>query len=297
MSGLVCGFLNINKPKGITSHDVISKLRRASKIKQIGHTGTLDPMAQGVLPVAIGKASRLIEFLYEDKGYIASLAFGKVSDTFDTEGEVKDYSNKKVSLEDVEKELENFRGRIEQVPPAYSAVHYNGKRLYELAREGIIPDDIPKRTVFVSKIVLLEFDYESQSAKIEIGCSKGTYIRSIISDLGMNLEAGAVMTDLVRTKSGIFEIENSIPLDVFLDLNDIEKYLINPVDVLSYKSYELSEFEYQRIRHGQSLETKEFEDGEYICLLYKIDSSEVLCAIAQKDNGSGRLVTKKVFIS
>ncbi len=286
------GFLNINKPEGITSHDVISKLRRASKIKQIGHTGTLDPLAQGVLPVAIGKATRLIEFLNENKGYIATVLFGKISDTYDIEGNIETFSNKKVTEEELFDVLSNFNGKIEQIPPAYSAVHYKGKRLYELARQGIIPDDIPKRTVFISKLKLLEFNSESNTAKLEIECSKGTYIRTIVNDIGMMLGCGALMSALTRTKSGMFEIENSVPLDMFQDISDIEKYLINPVEVLSYMSYKLSEFEYQKIKHGQSLETEIVDDSEYIILVYE----NKLCAIARKDSDNNQLVMKKVFV-
>lgn len=287
------GFLNINKPKGMTSHDVVAMLRRALKIKQIGHTGTLDPMATGVLPVAIGKASRLIEYLQENKGYFADVQFGKVSDTFDTEGAVKDYSNKKAAKEQIKEALNNFRGKIEQIPPAHSAVHYKGKRLYELARQGIIPDDIPKRTVFVTKLELVEFDEESQSAKLEIHCSKGTYIRSIINDLGLTIGTGAVMSGLVRTKSGLFELENAISPDCITDKAEAEKYLINPVEVLSYKCYELTEIEYKKIQHGQSIATDDFEDNEYVCLTFNNE----LCAISQKQENSNILVTKKVFIS
>lgn len=287
------GFLNINKPKGMTSHDVVAMLRRALKIKQIGHTGTLDPMATGVLPVAIGKASRLIEYLQENKEYIADVQFGKVSDTFDTEGAVKDYSNKKAAKEQIKEALNNFRGKIEQIPPAHSAVHYKGKRLYELARQGIIPDDIPKRTVFVTKLELVEFDEESQSAKLEIHCSKGTYIRSIINDLGLTIGTGAVMSGLVRTKSGLFELENAISPDCITDKAEAEKYLINPVEVLSYKCYELTEIEYKKIQHGQSIATDDFEDNEYVCLTFNNE----LCAISQKQENSNTLVTKKVFIS
>lgn len=292
MTGLF-GFLNINKPKGMTSHDVVAVLRRALKIKQIGHTGTLDPMAEGVLPVAVGKASRLIEFLLENKGYIADLEFGKVSDTFDTEGAVKVYSDKKVTKEDLENALTHFRGQIEQIPPAHSAVHYKGKRLYELARQGIIPDDIPKRTVFVTKLELLDFNEEKQTAKMNIECSKGTYIRSIVNDLGLTLGSGAVMTGLIRTKSGMFELNDSVPLDAITDSAEGIKYLINPVKVLSYKCYRLSEFEFQKIKHGQSLEVKDFEDNDYICLIYQNE----LCALSQKKEKTNVLVTKKVFVS
>ena len=286
------GFININKPGGMTSHDVVSKLRKISKIKQIGHTGTLDPMATGVLPVAIGKASRLIEFLTEDKGYIAKLQFGKISDTYDIEGAVENYSDKKVTQQHVQAGLQKFRGKIEQIPPAYSAVHYKGKRLYELARQGQIPEDIPSRTVFINVLELLEFNEEEQTALLKIECSKGTYIRSIINDLGMELGCGAVMTELKRTKSGLFTIDNAIALDMLTDREDVEKYLINPVEVLSYKCYELTEFEYQKIIHGQSLLTKQFDDNEYVLLVF--DNN--LCAISQKDDKSQKLITKKVFI-
>ncbi len=287
------GFININKPGGMTSHDVVSKLRKISKIKQIGHTGTLDPMATGVLPVAIGKASRLIEFLTEDKGYIAKLQFGKISDTYDIEGAVENYSDKKVTQQQVQAGLQKFSGKIEQIPPVYSAVHYKGKRLYELARQGQIPEDIPSRTVFINELKLLEFkEEEEQTALLKIECSKGTYIRSIINDLGMELGCGAVMTELKRTKSGLFTIDNAIALDMLTDREDVEKYLINPVEVLSYKCYELTEFEYQKIIHGQSLLTKQFDDNEYVLLVF--DNN--LCAISQKDDKSQKLITKKVFI-
>ena len=287
------GFININKPEGITSHDVVAKLRRISKIKQIGHTGTLDPIAQGVLPVAIGKASRLIEYLEENKGYIAKLQLGQVSDTYDTEGAVKEYSDKKVSNTEFADVLANFRGRIEQIPPVYSAVHYNGKRLYELARKGILPDDIPKRTVFINKLELLQYNEEEQTAEIEVECSKGTYIRSLINDIGLTLGCGAVMSGLTRTKSGLFTIDTAVPLDALVDKEDIEKHLINPIEVLSYKSYLLTEFEYQKIKHGQSIDARNTDNSDYFCLVYQNE----LCAIAQKDETTNKLLTKKVFIS
>lgn len=287
------GFININKPEGITSHDVVAKLRRITKIKQIGHTGTLDPMAKGVLPVAIGKASRLIEYLEENKGYIAKLQLGKVSDSYDTEGAVKEYSDKKISKAEFANVLTNFRGRIEQIPPVYSAVHYNGKRLYELARKGILPDDIPKRTVFINKLELLQYNEEEQTAEIEVECSKGTYIRSLINDIGLTLGCGAVMSGLTRTKSGLFTIDTAVPLDALVDKEDIEKHLINPIEVLSYKSYLLTEFEYQKIKHGQSIDAGNTDNSDYFCLVYKNE----LCAIAQKDETTNKLLTKKVFIS
>ena len=284
------GFINVFKPRGITSHDVVSRLRKALKIKQIGHTGTLDPLADGVLPVAIGKATRLIEYLDEGKGYIASLQFGKVSDTYDTEGNVTDFSDKKVPKEEIINALAKFQGEIEQIPPAYSAVHYNGKRLYELAREGNIPEDIPKRTVFVEKIDLVEFDEQNQTAQIEVECSKGTYIRSIVHDLGQELGCGAVMFGLLRTRAGKFTVDNAVKLDDITDLTVAEKYLHNPVEVLSYKSYRLTAEELDKVKHGQWIVTKDYDEDEIVCLVY----NNKLCAIAQKSED--KLLTKKVFI-
>lgn len=285
------GFLNVYKPSGITSHDVISKLRRATKIKQIGHTGTLDPLAEGVLPVAVGKASRLIEYLKEDKAYITDLKFGVVSDTLDTEGTITEYSEKFITKENLLSALEKFKGIIEQIPPAYSAVHYNGKRLYELARAGIIPDDIPKRTVEITKLELLDFDYEKRTAKLEIACSKGTYIRSIISDLGQDLEIGAIMTALVRTKSGEFSIKNAIKLDELQNKEVVEKHLLPPTEVLSFAKHKINEEEYKRISNGQSLQTNLFKQFELVSIVH----DNKMCAISQKGENN-LLITKKVFI-
>lgn len=286
------GFININKPKGKTSHDVVAILRRITKVKQIGHTGTLDPLATGVLPVAIGKASRLIEYLQEDKGYIAEIEFGKISDTYDIEGNIENFSDIKVNKLQIEKNLEKFLGQIEQIPPVYSAVHYKGKRLYELARQGIIPDDIPKRIVEIHKIELLDFDESKQIAHVEIFCSKGTYIRSIVNDLGMMLGCGAVMTALERIKSGFFEINGSLNLDELANLDDMSSVLINPLDILNFKQKELSDKEYDFISHGHSLCSDEFEQEEFVSL----KKNNKLCAIAQKDAKTQKLVTKKVFI-
>lgn len=284
------GFLNILKPSGLTSHDVVARLRKVLKIKQIGHTGTLDPLAEGVLPVAVGKASRLIEYLADDKAYVAKMQFGKVSDTYDTEGNVVDFSDKKITSEILNKELLNFKGTITQIPPAYSAVHYNGKRLYELAREGIIPEDIPKREVFIERIELINFDEQNQTAQIEIACSKGTYIRSIVHELGQNLGYGAVMTRLLRTKAGLFDISTAVKLDDIKCIQDVLKHLQNPLEVMPYKKYKLTGEEAQKVQHGQSIIAPDKAQDEYFCLVFE----NKLCAIAAKTQG--RFVAKKVFI-
>lgn len=247
------GFLNVNKPSGITSHKVISILRRITGIKQIGHAGTLDPLASGVLPIAIGKATKLIDYLSEDKEYIAGLYLGKISDTFDIEGDVKDTGAKKLELSDIEKVLPTFRGLTHQVPPAFSAVHYNGKRLYELARQGKIPDDIPKREINIYKNEIVDFDYDRQILKLDIACSKGTYIRTIINDIGQALGSGAVMYELLRTKSASMGIENSIILDEDMTKMDIEKSLIMPQDILPIQFIEISEKEIDKVKNGNKI--------------------------------------------
>ncbi len=244
------GFININKPKGITSHDVIYRLRKATKIKQIGHAGTLDPLAQGVLPVAVGKATRLIEYLSDEKGYCVTFEFGKISDTYDTEGTIEKFSDILVTRENLENILCEFVGNITQIPPAYSAVHYNGKRLYELAREGLIPEDIPKRIVTVEKVEILSFDEISQKCVMDINCSKGTYIRSIVHDIGQRLGSGAVMTDLVRTKSSNFKINSAVELEKLQTSLDVGSVLINPLEVLSFNKIQLSDDEFSKVKNG-----------------------------------------------
>ena len=187
--------VNIIKSTGMTSHDVVGRLRRLTKVKQIGHTGTLDPFATGVLPVCIGKATRLIEYLEDDKEYLATVQFGKNTDTYDLDGEVVTIFDKRVSANEIQEALKLFEGEISQMPPIYSAIKVNGKKLYDYARAGEIVE-IKPRTVFISKIELKEFDKVNQVAKVLVACSKGTYIRSIAYDLGKNLGCGAYLSAL-----------------------------------------------------------------------------------------------------
>ena len=230
------GFLNVYKPKGLTSFDVVRVLRKTLKIKQIGHTGTLDPLAEGVLPICVGKSTKLIDYLKEDKGYIAELKFGFISDTYDTEGILQKSSDEVIDKATLLKIIKTFEGEIEQVPPIYSAIKINGKKLYEYARAGKGNEvEIPRRKVRISKINLLDFDEETQIAKIEVECSKGTYIRSIVHDLGMKSGLGAVMTKLIRTKSGKFSLKTSVKLEDLNDSSTINKYLLDPLDFLEYE--------------------------------------------------------------
>ncbi len=274
------GFININKPSGITSHKVISILRKITGIKQIGHAGTLDPLASGVLPVAIGKASKLIDYLPTDKRYTAGMYLGMKSDTYDTEGNITKIECNKISLEQIEAILSSFRGEIKQIPPAYSAIHYNGKRLYELARAGKIPDDIPSREITIYKNEIIDFDYEKQILKLDIYCSKGTYIRSIVNDIGEGLNCGAVMYSLERTQSSGMEIKNSLNLDEKTIKDDISSHLIAPQNIINLPQIEISENEYQNVLNGNKFPNSHSVLGNVLLLKY---NRVIALANAEKD--------------
>ena len=247
------GFLNIYKPKGMTSHDVVSVLRKITKIKQIGHTGTLDPFAEGVLPICIGKATRLIEYLADEKAYIGTIQFGSATTTYDIEGEITKTSSKEILKDDIEKALLNFHGEIEQLPPIYSAIKVGGKKLYEYARKGE-EVEIKPRKVCINEIKLINFDKNSNQAEIYIDCSKGTYIRSIANDLGENLGVFGYLIKLVRVKAGDFNIENSIKLEELKSQKDVSDNLIYPLEKLNYPKIELNQKEFEKISHGMKIE-------------------------------------------
>lgn len=282
------GFLNVYKPQGKTSHDIVAILRRVTKIKQIGHTGTLDPFAEGVLPICIGKATRLIEYLDDDKAYIGTVQFGKSTSTYDIEGEGVNYSDKKVTKEEVENALCQFSGEIEQLPPIYSAIKVKGKKLYEYARAGEEVKIEPRR-VNIYKLEVVSFDYEKQTAELMIECSKGTYIRSIANDLGEALGCYGHLIKLVRSKAGLFLLENSINLDDLQTLEQIENNLIAPLDYINYPEYELSEVQLEKVSHGNPVKTDLLLDGTVI-----LTHQGKLIAMAEVDNGVAKV--SKVFI-
>lgn len=283
------GFLNIYKPKGITSHDVVARLRRVAKIKQIGHTGTLDPFAEGVLPICIGKATRLIEYLNDDKEYLATVQFGKTTDTYDIEGKITSEFDKKVTSDDVIKALKDFEGEILQTPPIYSAIKVNGKKLYDYAREGK-KVEIQPRKVFINKIELQSFDEQNQTADILVACSKGTYIRSIAYDLGEKLGCGGYLTKLVRTRAGKFTVENSINLDDFNTIEKVGQNLINPLEMLDLPTLEIDEYEHKKVMLGQFLENKSIYCNDFLILIY----NNKINAVAVVDDG--KIKVKKVFV-
>ena len=282
------GFFNIYKPQGITSHDVISRLRKVLHIKKIGHAGTLDPLAEGVLPVAILGATRLIDFLPNEKEYLATFKFGVTSKSYDTETELEFCSDKKISEGEIKEELKNFEGDITQKPPIYSAVKVGGRKLYEIAREGET-SEIPDRSITVNEISLENFDYETQTGNLRINCSKGTYIRSIINDLGQNLGVGGVMTKLIRTKSGGMIEENSTNLNDLIENPDlIEKNLISPENILPFECYNLNEKEFEKVKNSNPIFAK-CKDGNIF-----VKYNEKIVAYGEKSGDQIKI--KKVFL-
>ena len=259
------GVINIYKPKGMTSHDVVGILRKKLNIKQVGHTGTLDPFAEGVLPVCVGKATRLIEYFEDDKEYLATVQFGSQTTTYDLEGDITQTSSTKITQTDLEKALEIFQGEILQTPPIYSAIKVNGKKLYEYAREGK-EVKIEPRKVTIYKIELKSFDEIKQQAEISIKCSKGTYIRSIANDLGVNLGCFGHLVKLIRTQAGKFIVGNSVQLD---DL-DIKNKIQSPLEVLSLPQINVNDIMHERISHGMSIKTNtdKIKIGDFLILIY-----------------------------
>ena len=208
------GFLNLNKPAGLTSHDCIARLRRLLHLKRIGHGGTLDPAATGVLPIALGRATRLLQYLSHEKSYRAKIRLGLTTTTDDLEGETLTQANaSRLTLAEVQAMLPQFVGQIAQIPPSYSAIQVGGKRLYELARAGQLVE-APLRQVEVHRIDLLAWmPGEQPELEVAIDCGGGTYIRSIARDLGAALGSGGTLSGLIRTGSSGFSLAESLTLE------------------------------------------------------------------------------------
>jgi tRNA pseudouridine55 synthase len=280
------GILVIDKPAGFTSHDVVNKVRRILRTKSVGHTGTLDPFATGVLVILVGKATRLAQFLDKsEKEYLATVRFGFATDTGDLTGEMT-YAGTGVppmNLDELEAVLAKFRGEIQQKPPMYSAKKIEGKKLYELARKGI---EIERKAVPV-KISELEavFDQNADLSKFQNGnfyrygegsfeldikvvCSAGTYIRVLAEDLGTEFKVGGHLSALRRTRAGFFEIRQAVTLDELEKLaaeNEVEKVLVSPADALEHLSLlTLNKEQVQRIVNGMKVRAENLKDNEFV---------------------------------
>ncbi len=269
-------FLNINKPKGISSFDVIRFLRKKLKLKQIGHSGTLDPLATGVMQIAIGKATKLLDYLDSDKCYSAEIKFGYNTETYDSEGEEIFIKQPDFNESELKECLNSFLGKTKQIPPMYSAIKIDGKKLCDIARKN--PQEtinISEREIEIYSIELVEFNKKEYKAKINVACKKGTYIRSLAFDIGKKLGCGAYLTELKRTKAGNFLIENSNNLDD-------EKYKeINPMEALNNDKYELNNEEFNKIRNGNFI--KNLNNFNNKLLLLTKDNKLIAIATVEND--------------
>lgn len=213
------GIIVVNKPKDWTSFDVVAKIRNLTKTKKVGHSGTLDPMATGVLPVFLGRATKSIKYFFDgDKGYIAEMTLGIATDTLDAEGKIIKNSKVKCQISDVESALKKFNGELLQIPPMHSAVKISGQRLYKLARKGLTVKREPRR-VTIHNIKLLNYENgDNPRASFEVLCSKGTYIRQLVSDVGDDLACGAHLSKLMRTYARPFHITQALDMETIITM-------------------------------------------------------------------------------
>ena len=276
------GILNINKPQDMTSFDVVAIVRKKLGVPRVGHLGTLDPMAQGVLPIAFGKATRIMDYLDGDiKEYRAKIKFGLATDTDDIWGEVISKAPcQNVSLESIRECLQSFTGTISQIPPKYSALKVRGKKLYEYAREGK-DAEIKPRTQHIFNIDIVSFDEENCELELQIACSKGTYIRSIARDLGESLGSAGTLSGLTRTGSGNFNIEDAISLDELrnMELEELEQRIL-PCDFAlnMFGEIELGDWESKLFRNGVNLRRDQWEpakEPKYLAESFPLDLDEI----------------------
>lgn len=281
----------------MTSFDVIRRLKRIFPGTRMGHTGTLDPMATGVLPIALGQATKIIEYLEnDDKIYQTSMVLGAVSDTQDAWGKIEYTGAKNIATEQIWRVLQKFTGTIEQIPPMYSAVHYNGQRLYDLARRGIEVER-PPRLVHIRRLDLLKQTVNEDGlpeVHLEVECSKGTYIRTLCYDIGQELGTGAYMSALLRVRSGQFTLNTAHTLDEILDQGNPEEFLL-PVD---YPLHHFQRFDVQdardrtRIKNGNRIAVTESRPGELI----RIYDQDCLLAIARQVAVDGKQFIQPVKV-
>ena len=272
---MIDGILNLDKPKDLTSHSVVRRVRQVADQRKVGHAGTLDPMATGVLLVCLGRATRVAEYLMESpKVSRASIRLGVVTDTYDAEGTVVATHPVEVTRDEVEAALDDFKGPILQVPPMYSALKRDGKPLYKLARQGITVERPPRAVEIYSLEMTV---WQPPELALELSCSSGTYVRSLAHDLGQVLGCGAHLSGLVRTAVGEFKLENAIGLDE-LTREDLPA-LLHPLDVAlyHYPAFHLDEEGAREVLFGRGIAAPEKDegiaraygpDGAFIAVLY-----------------------------
>ena len=296
--------VNIIKPTGMTSHDVVSAVRKILNIKKVGHTGTLDPDASGVLPICVGKSTKVSELiLNKDKSYICELTLGINTDTYDSSGEILERFNVGVTEEEIKNAFETQRGEIDQVPPIYSALKVNGKRMCDLVRSGKVDEIVVKsRRVNIKDINILSIN--NNKIMFYVKCSKGTYVRSICYDIGKELGCGGHMSFLLRTSSGKFNLENGITLEQlqeYKENNTLDKYLYDIDYVLSNLNHvEIHQNAYKYYINGGVIDNKRFIKQSFN---YKDELVRVYCngdflgtgKLSKKDN-TIQLKSDKLFI-
>ncbi len=294
------GFINVNKPKGMTSFDVIRHLKKIFPRIKMGHTGTLDPMAEGVLPVALGNATRVLEYIEdENKVYLAEMTLGGTSDTQDALGNVIWNSIPHFNRDRFMEVLEQFIGIIQQIPPMYSAVHHNGQRLYELARKGVEVERQPREIHIYS----IDFIEDKQDAKgypvvgIQVSCSKGTYIRTLCHDIGEVLGCGAFLSKLTRIQAGCFSIDSAMDLEKISDAKENDEMILLRMDypLENLNKVVLSDHkDLERIFHGNFvlLEDK-MPSGN--CRVYNNEDKLLCIGRINNENNKSVLHPLKVF--
>lgn len=292
----VSGILNIDKPKGLTSHEVVRRVRRALRQQRVGHAGTLDPLATGVLVVCLGRAVRLTEYIADSlKTYKATIRFGLTTDTWDLEGQViqsRPYDG--LTLDTIREALPAFTGQITQLPPMYSALKRDGQPLYRLARQGIIVERSP-RLVEIREIEVIE--WLPPDLVVRIVCSKGTYIRSLAHDLGEALGIGATLAELTRLAVGDFRLEEAIPLEALLAMSADDtwrQHLLPMRAALGHMpGVRVDGERARRIRFGQPV-SLEYDGDHELCYAY--DETEQFLAILRRDHRSGLWQPQKVLL-
>jgi len=283
------GIVIVDKPQDWTSQDVVSKLRGVFRTRRIGHGGTLDPMATGVLPVFVGRATRGVEFFeHAEKIYEAELLLGTITDTEDVTGRVLEKRPVSVTREELEDILSRFRGEISQIPPMYSAIKVNGQKLYDLARKGQEVERKPRKITIFS-LECLTFD--GRAARLRVHCSKGTYIRTLCKDIGEALGCGGCMAALRRVQAGEYDLSQAVTLETLTGCENPEKYLL-PVDSLfaKYPAVTLTPNQEKRCRNGNAFSVT-LPEGQYRA--YSQSGEFLMLAAVEK----GTMTTVKSFFA
>ena len=286
------GLVLLDKPEGITSFGAVAAVRKIFNQKRIGHTGTLDPFATGVLPVLLGRATRLSSYILEsDKSYLAEIKLGITTDTLDITGNVLNRCDADFTREEIEQALVNFRGKILQQPPMFSAIHQDGVRLYQLARQGKTIDR-PKREVEIFSNEIVSF--EDDTLLLSVNCSKGTYIRSLADDIGNFLGCGATVSKLRRTKSSNFSIEQCVSLEQLR--KNPEKYILSPEKVVEHlDTVNVTQNQAKRILNGGAIFLNRCGADDTDEKLYKIKYNDEFIALGQVDSAKGLLNIKCII--